>query len=130
MNFKLKSLTAITLSLCAASALASPTYLVTHNNTDVESNAYIAGTIPSPYPTPAHTTRQLHWNLIRLACYGHTVNGKCPAVIKMNTNTSEPIILGNVEMELDTGIITPSQVSSNGYTFTVNGLAEGTLTKD
>lgn len=130
MNFMLKSITAITLSLSAATTLATPVYLTTHNNTDLESNAYIAGTMASPYPTAPNSTRQVYWNMVRLACYGHTSNGRCPALIKMATNTSNPIEIGYVSMELETGDITPKQLSAKGYTLTVNGPGEATITKD
>lgn len=130
MNSMLKSISALALSLSAASALAVPAFLTTHNNTDVESNAYVAGTIPSPHPTKARSTRQVHWNMVRLACYGHTTAGKCSALIKMATNTATPVDLGYVSMNLDTGAITPQTLSGNGYTLTVNGPGEATITKD
>lgn len=131
MKFMLKSLSAIALCLGTTSALAVPAYLITHNNTNVESNAYIAGTIPSPYPTSAHQSRKVFWNMVRIACYGHTTpDQKCSASIKMETNTANPIDLGVVTMELTTGDITPKRISQNGYTLTVNGPGETTLTKD
>lgn len=130
MNLMLKSLTAITLSLSAAAALAVPTYLTTHNNTNEESNAFVAGTIPSPYPTAAHSTRQVYWNMVRLACFGHTTNGKCAALIKMATNTSNPIVVGVLSMDLNTGDITPKKLSNNGYTLTVTGPGDATINKD
>lgn len=130
MNSMLKSISALVLSLSAASALAVPTYLTTHNNTNEESNAYVAGSIPSPYPTAAHSSRQVPWNMVRFACYGHTTNGKCNAVIKMATNTSNPIEIGTVTMELDTGDISPKTLSAKGYTLIVNGPGEATINKD
>lgn len=131
MNLMLKSFSAVALCLSAASALAvSPTYLTTHNNTNEESNAYIAGSIPSPYPTGAHSSRQVYWNMVRLACYGHTTDGNCSALIKMATNTSHPIELGYVSMNLDSGKITPEQFTAKGYTFIVNGPGEATINKN
>ena len=130
MKLMLKSLSAITLSLVAATALAVPAYLTTHNNTDEESNAYVAGTIPSPYSTPAHTTRQVYWNMVRMACYGHTTNGKCSALIKLATNTANPIDVGTVTMDLETGDITPKHISNNGYSVVINGPGEATINKN
>jgi hypothetical protein len=130
MKVMFKSISALVLSLSAAATFASPIFLITHNETDLESNAYVAGTIPSPYPTIPNSTRQIYWNMVRIACYGHSVNGKCIAVIKMATDTDHPIEIGTVSMDLDTGVISPSKISANGYTFTVNDIAEGTLTKD
>lgn len=130
MNFMLKSISAIAFCLSTATAIATPDYLTTHNNTNEESNAYVAGSIPSVYPTKAHTTNQVYWNLVRMACYGHTTNDKCPALIKMATNTSHPIEIGTVTMNLKTGEITPKQISANGYTMFVNGPGEATINKD
>jgi hypothetical protein len=132
MKLILKSLSAMTLGLSVFSATAAvPSYLVTHNKTNVESNAYIAG-VPSIYPTPAQSTRQVAWNLVRIACYGHSTNNKCSAVIKMATNTTNPIVLGTLTMDLTTGDITPKVLSAQGYTITVNPsvLGDTTITKD
>jgi len=129
MNLILKGLSVITLSLGATVALAAPAFLTTHNNTSEQSNAFIDGA-PSPYPTLAHSTRQVYWNFVRLACYGHSTNNKCSAVIKMATDTANPIELGTVTMDTETGDITPHQMSAKGYTFTVNGLGETTISKN
>ena len=130
MKLMLKSLSAIALNLVAATALAAPAYLRTHNNTNEESNAFVAGTIPSPYSTPAHSTRQVYWNMVRMACYGHTTNGKCTALIKVATNTANPIDIGTVTMDLDTGDITPKQISNQGHSIIINGPGEATINKD
>lgn len=120
-------LVAATLSITATTALASPTSLITHNTTDVESNAFIAGTIKSNYPTKAHSDNHVSWVSVKMACFGRTVNGKCSALIKMGTNTPNPVDLGYVIMDLNTGDITPKQLSGNGYTLIVNGPGETTL---
>lgn len=130
MNLIIKSFSAVVLSISALSLFAAPTHLTTHNNTDSESNAFIAGTIPSPYPTTAHSTRQIYWNLVKLACYGHISNGKCPAVVKVATNTSQPLEIGTVQMDLSSGDISPKQLSAHGYILTVNGPGETTLSKE
>ncbi len=128
----LKSLSAITLGLSTFAAFATPTHLTTHNNTTEESNAFIAG-VPSPYPTAPNKTRQVFWNLVKMACYGHTPDkdkNKCEATIKMATNTASPITIGTLSMDLATGDINPKELSAKGYTLTVNGLGETTITKD
>lgn len=130
MNLVLKSLSALTLSLTAAATFAFPANLVTHNESDLESNAFIAGYIPSPYPTAAYSTRDVSWNMVRIACYGHTTNGQCQALIKLGTNTEQPIELGYLTLNLSTGEINPKQISNGGYTLTVNGLAETTISKN
>ncbi|EHL31631.1 hypothetical protein [Legionella drancourtii] len=129
MNLLFKSLSAIALSLSAVTTFASPAYLTTYNNTSEESNAYVAG-VPSIYPTPANSKRDVYWNLVKLACYGHTTGRNCLAVVKMATNTANPIEIGTLSMNLDTGDITPKQLSNNGYTVTVTGIAETTITKN
>ncbi len=130
MNLMLKSISAIALNLSVVTAFAAPAFLITHNNTDVQSNAYVNGTIPSPHPTPAHATRQVYWNMVRMACFNHTTNGKCSALIKMATDTSNPIEIGYVSMELNTGDISPKLLSNNGYTVIINGPGEATINKD
>lgn len=124
-------ITTLTLGLVIqTSALAGPKQLITHNLTDLESNAFIAGTIPSQYPTKAHSTRQVFWAAVRMACFGHIVNNKCPALIKIGTDTDHPIEVGTVEMNLETGEITPEIVYGNGYKLVVNGPAEATISED
>jgi hypothetical protein len=127
MNQFTRTMTAITLGLTTTLAIAAPKQLVTHNTTDVESNAYIAGTIPSQHPTKAHSDNHVNWAAVKMACFGHVTNGKCWAVVKMATNTPNPVEIGIVSIDVDTGIITPQQISNNGYTFTVNGPGETTV---
>lgn len=131
MKSILKAVSAITLSFNSLFAFAvAPTYLVTHNNTNEQSNAFVGGTTPSPYPTPANATRQVAWNLVRIACYGISNGDYCTATIKMATDTSNPVVVGNLTMNLKTGDITPKTMTSNGYTITVNGPAQTTITKN
>ena len=125
-----KLLIAATLSLTATAALASPMLLITHNTTDVESNAFIGGTVRSNHPTKAHSDNNVSWVSVRMACFGRTVEGKCPALIKMGTNTANPVDIGTVVMDLNTGDISPKQISGNGYTLIVNGPGETTLITD
>ena len=116
------------LGLVSAMALAvPPRQLITHNTTDLDSNAFVAGTIPSQHPTKAHSDGKVLWTAVRMACYGHVVNGKCPALIKVGANTANPIELGMLYMDLNTGIITPTELHANGYVMMVNGPAETTL---
>ena len=130
MKLMLRSLSAITLSLSSIVVFAiPPAHLITHNKTEHESNAYIENA-PSPYPTRAGKTNKVLWNLVRMACYGHTKGNKCSAVIKMASNTKHPIVLGTVTMDLDSGDITPKILSANGYTATVTSLGTTVITKD
>ncbi len=130
MNPLLKPLTTLSLCLFAAVALAAPKQLVTHNTTDAESNAFVAGSIPSQHPTRAHTDGKVFWTAVKMACFGHTIDGKCDALIKMETNTPNPVEIGTLIMDITTGAITPLQLHGNGYTITVNGPGETTISKD
>lgn len=127
MNHFFKPLITLTFVFFTLSAAAAPKQLITHNYTDVESNAFVAGTIPSQHPTRAHSEGRVYWTAVKMACFGHTVDGKCEAVIKMATNTPSPITLGTVTLDLITGLITPLQLSANGYTMIVNGPGETSL---
>lgn len=130
MNLIFKRFSAVILSLSAATTFAIPEHLITHNNTSEESNGYIGGFAASPYPTPANTTQKIYWNLVKLACYGHTTpDKKCTALIKMATNTSNPIEVGMLTLDLNTGDITPKELQKNGYHLVINGPGEATITK-
>lgn len=130
MNRITHYLSALTLGLSTTVALATPTALTTHNLTDVESNAYIGGTIPSPVPTKPNYNNVVPWIVVQMACYGRTIDGDCPATIKMATNTAKPVEIGEVFLNMVTGEINPKFISANGYTLTVNGPGEVTLTKN
>lgn len=130
MNRVMQQLTGVTLSLITTAALAMPTNMIIHNRTDFESNAYIAGTIPSHMPSRPNADNKVPWIAVQIACYGRTPNDICHAMIKMATNTKLPIDLGNVYLHMKTGAITPTEVSGNGFTFTVNGPGEATITKN
>ncbi len=125
---RLKNLViAATLSMTATVTFASPAMLITHNTTHLDSNAFIAGTIPSNHPTRAQSDNKVAWVFVKMACFGHTIGTKCPALIKVGTNTATPVEIGTVMMDLNSGDITPKQLSANGYTLLVNGLGETTI---
>lgn len=115
--------------MMSQSVWAAPSVLITHNTTDVESNAYIDGTIPSLYPTKPHSDSRVIWNVVRLACHGHTQNNQCLALIRMAPNTPDALDVGYVSLNLITGEITPKELVANGYHLVVNGPAETTLEK-
>ena len=129
MSYFSKFFTAAALALPLSVVHAAPTYLITHNNTDVESNAYIDGTRPSPCPSKAHDTNTVAWIIVQMACLSKASTGKCTAVIKMETNTKTPVTVGTVELTLADGTIQPQSLVANGYRMTVNGPAEITLDK-
>jgi hypothetical protein len=117
------------LSFVSAS-FAAPKQLITHNRTAVESNAYINGMIASQHPTKANSDNKVFWASVKLACYGHIVNNECQALVKMATDTANPVDLGWLTVNLATGDITPKYVSGNGYHLEVNGPGETTIYKD
>jgi hypothetical protein len=121
---------ALTVGFLTSTAIAAPQSLIIHNLTNVESNAYVAGIYPSPSPTKPNTTSQISWYVVKLACFGHTTEGKCPALVKMATDTANPVELGTVSLDLESGEITPSRLSANGYTLTVDGPGEATLSNN
>ena len=127
MNYLHRLLAAAVLSVTATTVLASPILLITHNTTDLESNAFIGGTVRSNYPSKAHSDNSVSWVSVKMACFGRIVNGKCPALIRMGTNTPNPVDIGTVSMDVNTGDITPKQITNNGYTLIVNGPGETTL---
>jgi hypothetical protein len=122
------------LAICLTSAMgvsaAVPRYLITHNTTDFESNAFVAGTIASQYPTAAHANGKVFWGAAKMACFGHIVNSICPALIRIGTDTPNPLDIGMLYLNLDTGEITPASVQGNGYSALVNGPGEITLLKN
>ena len=130
MSRLIKMVTAGALGLCAATAIAAPKQLITHNTTNAESNAFVDGTIPSQHPTKPHSDGKVYWTAVKMACFGHTVDGKCNALILMETNTPTPVTIGTLTMNLDSGDITPKQLSAHGYTITVNGPGETTISSN
>ena len=125
----IKYLAGAAIMLLATNAIATPRQLITHNNTNVESNAYIDG-VPSIYPTKAQSTGKIFWAAVKMACVGHAVNGKCSAAIIMGANSSNPITIGNLVLDLTSGDISPKTLSANGYTVVVNAPGETTLSSD
>lgn len=129
MNCFTKYLTALTLGLVTASSFANPPrYLSTDNQTSVESNAFVAGTFPSPTPSKAKAVNDVPWIVVQMACYGRSTGKMCPATIKMATNTSTPEVLASVEMNVDTGVINILSIdTSSKYNLIVNGPGKVTL---
>jgi hypothetical protein len=132
MRRLIKTVIAIAMGLTASAQLfaAPPKQLITHNLTNFESNAFIAGTIASPYPTKAHSDGKVFWGAVRMTCFGHIIDGKCAALIRIGTDTNNPIELGTVELNIETGAITPNMIHANGYQMVVNGLGETTITQE
>ncbi len=123
----------IAISLVGFSSImqaAAPKQLITHNHTNVESNAFINGTIASRHPTKAYSDNKVFWASVKLACYGHITNNQCQALVKMASDTATPIDLGWLTVDLVTGDITPKYVAGNGYHLIVDGPGETSLYQD
>ena len=127
MRRLLISCVAASLSIVAQMSWASPKQLITHNLTDLDVNALVAGTIPSPYPTKAHSDGKVNWAQVRITCVGHTVDNWCPALVRIGHNTPNPIDIGTVEINLNSGVIRPNELQAHGYRMIVNGVAESTI---
>lgn len=124
------TLTVSLLALSMQNAFASPRKLVIHNQTNVDAGAYVAEQVPPRHPAKANSTNYISWTEVRMACLGRSVDDECPAMIKMAINTSNEMNLGIVYLNVKTGNITPKKVNKYGYTLTVNGPGEATLTQD
>ncbi len=130
MNKYAKLLTALSFGFATTIATATPPeFFITHNNTDAHSNVYIAGIIPSQHITNAHSQRKVSWIVVKADCTGRTTSGQCWAMVKMRIDTSTPVNLGVITIDMNTGDITPTHITANGYTLTVNGPGETTLTQ-
>ncbi len=121
----------LALGVTSTLALAvPPKVLVTHNKTELDSNAFIAGRIPSQHPTRANSDGRVIWASVQLACRGLLVNGQCPAVVKLDPKGPNPIVLGMINLDLRTGNLEPKELHAGGYTLLVNGPGETTILKD
>lgn len=131
MNALLKGVAAMTLGLSSALAFAAPTHLITDNQTNFQSNAFINGTVQSPYPTPKMTKKKLLWSMVQLACSPYVDSQKqCSALIRMGTDTPNPVDVGWLKMNMSTGEITPTEVRHNGFIIKVIGAGEVVITED
>lgn len=130
MKLLTKVISAATLALAVGVSYASPAKLITHNKTNVESNAIIGGHA-STHPTKPNKDRAVPWIHVRLVCHGYVVNNKCSAVIRMGTDTSHPVDVGTATVDLDSGYITfiYADEKNSDYVVTVNGPGETTITK-
>lgn len=137
MNFLFKTLIATAFIMSTSMTFARPTPikhppttgLITHNLTNEDSNAFINGTIPSIYPTQRQSERTVPWPFVHLICKNYLVDNQCNATIVMSPK-SNPVTIGSVSMDLETGEITPKQLRAHGYKVSVIGVGEVTLSYD
>ncbi|GGI80283.1 hypothetical protein [Legionella impletisoli] len=124
-----KALIGASLSLAAAASFAlPPTELVSHNNTDVSSQAYLGPNLDIPQqPTAPGAVKRVSWVSVRILCMNTPKPGICPAKIALNTTPQTT--LGVVELNLATGDINPKVLSANGYKMTVIKPGEIAFTK-
>ncbi|WP_133131171.1 hypothetical protein [Legionella yabuuchiae] len=125
-----KALIGASLSLSAAIAFAiPPSELVSHNNTDVQTQAFLGPNLDLPQqPTEPGAVKRVSWVSVRILCMNTPKPGICPAKIKLNTVPQTT--LGIVEMNLKNGDINPKVLSANGYKMTVVKPGEIVFTKE
>jgi hypothetical protein len=97
--------------------------MIMHNLTNLTTNAYV-DEMEGPKPALPHSTIKVPWFMVKTGCFKHKDEGICPAVIKMDIDSDTPIVVGTLYVDLETGTITPSQISANGFTVKVNAPGE------
>ncbi|STX52419.1 Uncharacterised protein [Legionella busanensis] len=129
MKCSILSATILITSLFTADLLAAPKAMITHNLTDTTTNAYVDGRA-APQPAWPNETTKVSWTIVKAGCRDHREEGICPAMIKMDIDSSSPIVVGTLYIDLETGVITPAKISANGFTVEVNAPGEITVLKD
>lgn len=129
MKSLIKNLCFFSLLASASYSYAAPAYLYTHNDTDLTAGAFVNGTIPPQHPTKPHSSSKIYWSLIKLVCSYNPKQPTCHATIKLGNNNNYTIEIGEVAINLDTGDITPKEISNNGYRVSVMGPGEALITK-
>ena len=119
MNKFIKLLAGTFIVTTSSVALAAPSELVVENKTDYQARAYVNGM--SKNPAEAHSSMSLSWWALKLVCAFQT---DCKATVKMKTDTSNPVSLGDVSINLDSGIIDTSKLS-HAEGFNVSYVAPG-----
>lgn len=130
MKLMLKGISAVTLALATGISFAAPQYLLIHNHTNLTAGAFVGGTVPPQHPTKPNSDSKVFWGLVKMACLSHTVNGQCPALIKLGSNNEYNITVGYMNLDMNTGDISPKDISGNGYRIIINGPGEASITKD
>ncbi|MGQ3889788.1 hypothetical protein ACQUW5_12255 [Legionella sp. CNM-1927-20] len=126
MNRSILGTAILITSLFTAELLAAPKAMITHNLTDTTTNAYVDG-VPAPEPAGPYATTKVPWTIVKIGCSKHKEEGVCPAVIKMDIDSSSPIIVGTLYVDLESGVIMPAKISANGFTVEVNAPGEITV---
>ena len=106
MNKFSKLFAGTVLATASSIALAAPSELVVENKTDYQARAYVNGI--SKNPAEAHSSMSLNWTMLKIVCMYRT---DCKAEVKMKADTSNPVSLGNVSINLDSGVINTSGLS-------------------
>lgn len=120
------ALTAITFTV---NAFATPKAFITHNLTNKTTNVYV-DEVAAPNPAMPSETSKVAWFIVKAGCQKHKNEGVCPAVIKMDIENDFPIEVGTLNVDLESGVITPSRISGNGFVVNVNAPGEITVTAE
>lgn len=110
------------LTALSATAMAHPDDLITHNKTSGSVYATIGG-VRSNDPVAPNKTKYRKWFLVNMACFMSKKDNKCTATISVEKNNQESI-LGDMTIDLESGEITPTQISNDKYTLNVIDTAE------
>jgi len=116
----------LTLSFSALS-FSAPQFLISHNQTLYQSTAYVDGKISLPNTIEPLSDTTTSWITLKRLCFGRSLSSRCPIIIKMGTDTGYPFDLGLIYIDLNSGAITPNQLSFNNVVLRVNNNGELTL---
>lgn len=106
---------------------SAPQVLTTHNQTNYQAIAYVDGKISLPKIAEPLSDSSISWVTVNRLCYGRTVNNKCPLVIKMKGLSSYSFDLGVIYMDLNSGEITPKQITFNHIQLNAHNTGELSL---
>ena len=129
MKLLKKILLGSTLFAITSTVFAAPTDLTTTNNTNHGMVFAKIGAYKSPEPVPAHQERKREWNNVKFLCTIQRVSTNCTAEILVEHDVSGQVeSLGNMTINLDTGVLTPASLSSAHYNMNVVGNAHVEVT--
>lgn len=129
MNRLISCALTLTVITFTANALATPKAFITHNLTNTTTNVYVDG-VAAPNPAMPSATTKVSWFIVKTGCQKHKEEGVCPAIIKMDIEKDIPVEVGTLNVDLESGVITPSRISGNGFVVIVNAPGEITVTAE
>lgn len=129
MNLLKKILLGSALFTITSSVFAAPESLVTTNNTNHGKVYAKIGAYKSPEPVLAHQERHREWNNVKFLCTIQKMPITCTAEILVEHDvTGQFESLGNMTINLNSGELTPANLSSAHYDMNVVGNAHVEVT--